>query len=543
MKRWLAGAAICFCLGAAAWRLSVRAREESADCRLTLLVDWSEARDAFARLGLSNAALLQKLHDAGAQGLLISASTVQDYLFTDSRFLRREEAEVVLGRLADRGVQGLSLKAEGQAFRIVSPQADLQRLKDVEAGFNPRLLEAAREAGFRLILRINHDPWLAKDRLFADLVRISGEDKIGVLLNTDEIPGGQDALPEWKEFLRDSRHLQLYFEFHPAKSTLKLGYAVPEATWRAHTIPSNELKDLIPSQQAARWRRAVEERSCRFLLVHVSPNDSLATFLAGLSSLHDSLLAQRWAFAWPEPRRTWKIPSALQRLIAPPAAFLVAIITPILALRTGLRKKSYASFVRILAISLIGASLTAALADNPWTRIEVVPFRGVRLAFALGWFGCFILQYSWEEWEAQLIRSIRRVDILTGLVAAAIVAYVLIRMGNASAAWKPGWEQGIRDRLEALFVARPRFKEFAVGYPLLLLGLHIRSRAKVGTFWHDGRFLIAVGMIGPVSLVNTFCHLHSPLYLAFWRSVNGILIGTLLGLLLIIVKERVEKLL
>jgi len=540
MKRLLTWAAVCLCLGAA-WRLCVRAREESADRRLTLVVDWPEVRDAAARLGLTDETLLQEVHGAGAQGLLIGALTVQDYLFSDFRFSSREEAQEVLVRLADRGIQGLSLKAERRTFRIVSSQANWDRLKDVEAGFDPELLEKAQKAGFRLILRINHDPWLAKDRLFADLAKISGEGQIGVLLNTDEIPGGKDALPEWKSFLRDSRHLQLFFEFHPAKSTLKLGYAVPAATWRAHTIPSIELKDLTPAQQAARWRRAVEERTCRFLLVHVSPNDSLTMFLAALSSLHDDLLAQRWSFDWPEPRKSWNLPSALQSLIVPPAAFLLAIVTPILALRSGLRKKTYASFARIMGITLVGASLTAALADNPWTRLEVTPFRGIRLAFALAWFGSFVLLYSWEEWKEQLTRSVRRMDILVGLVIVAVVAYVLIRMGNASAAWKPGWEQGIRDRLEDLFVARPRFKEFAVGYPLLLLGLHVRSRARAKSFWLDGRFLIGVGMIGPVSLVNTFCHLHSPLYLAFWRSVNGIVIGTLLGLLLIKGKKHSEK--
>lgn len=540
MKRLLSWAAVCLCLGAA-WRLCVRAREESADRRLTLVVDWSEVRDAAARLGLPDETLLQEVHDTGVRGLLIGASTVQDYLFTDFRFSSREEAQQVLSRLADRGIQSLSLKAEGRTFRIVSPQTDLDRLKDVEAGFNPGLLANAWAAGFHLILRINHDPWLAKDRLFADLTKISGEDKIGVLLNTDEIPGGKDALAEWKDFLRDPRHLQLFFEFHPAKSALKLGAAVPAATWRAHTIPSNELKDLTAAQQTARWRRAVEERSCRFLLVHLSPSDSFATFLSALSSLHDDLQAQRWTFDWPAPRQSWTLPTALQRLIAPPAAFLLAMVTPILALGAGLRKKSYAAFTRILGITLAGASVTAALADNPWTRIEVIPFRGIRLAFALAWLGSFVLLYSWDEWKEQLTRSVRRVDILAGLAIAALVAYALIRMGNASAAWKPGWEQGIRDRLEALFVARPRFKEFAVGYPLLLLGLHVRSRARSKSFWLDGRFLIGVGMIGPVSLVNTFCHLHSPLYLAFWRSVNGMAIGTLLGLLLIAVKKRTEK--
>ena len=118
-------------------------------------------------------------------------------------------------------------------------------------------------------------------------------------------------------------------------------------------------------------------------------------------------------------------------------------------------------------------------------------------------------------------------------------------MGNAGAGWKLGSEQLLRDRLEDLLVARPRFKEFAIGYPLLLLGLHMRSSTASLTppslFKGEGdralgegwSLLIAIGMIGPISVVNTFCHLHSPLYLALWRTANGIVLGSAIGLALL----------
>jgi len=541
MKRILAGAAFCLVLGTVAWKLTVRWREERADRRLELVVDWAEIHEATARLGLLDAVLLKKLHEAGANVLLIGAATVQDYLDADFQFSNRASAEETLQRLGDRGVAGLSLKSASGKFRLMSQRNDWDRLKDVESGFDPEFLDQARQAGFRLILRVNHDPWLAKDRLFADLAKITASEKIGVLLNTDEIPGGKDAFPEWKSFLKDQGNLQLLFEFKPAKATMKLAYAVPSTTWRAHTIAANELKDLTPDQQNARWRRAVEERSCRFLLVHLSPTDSLNSFLAALSSLRGTFESGRWVFDWPGPRRTWKFPSFANRQLAPAAALLLAVFTPVFALRAGLRKPSGFSFAIIIVLTFLGACTTAAIADNPLTRLEIVPFRGIKLAFVFAWLGSFLSLYSWPELKEQSIRPVRRLDIAAGLVAAALVSYVLIRMGNASAAWKPGWEQGIRDHLETWLVARPRFKEFAVGYPLLLLGLHLWSRARTKAFWLDGRLLIGFGMIGPISMMNTFCHLHSPLHLAFWRSLNGIIFGMLLGALLIAVKKRVMR--
>jgi hypothetical protein len=214
-------------------------------------------------------------------------------------------------------------------------------------------------------------------------------------------------------------------------------------------------------------------------------------------------------------------------------ALLLAIAVPVVALKSGRQSNTWGSYVAVTLLTLGGACLMAAFADNPLTRMQIVPFRGIKLAFVSAWLGCFWSLYSWSEIREQLYRPVRRVDILAALMAAALVAYLMIRMGNAGAGWKAGWEQGLRDRLEDWLVARPRFKEFGIGYPLLLLGFHVSARKKAKSFWKDGRFLIAMGMIGPISMVNTFCHIHSPLYLAFWRSANGIVLGALFGYILV----------
>ncbi len=112
----------------------------------------------------------------------------------------------------------------------------------------------------------------------------------------------------------------------------------------------------------------------------------------------------------------------------------------------------------------------AAVAQNPLTRLEIVPFKGIKLAFSLSWLGCFLWLYSWKEIKDQLYQAVRRVDVLIGLGLAVVIGYLVVRTGNASADWKAGWEQGIRDHLENILIARPRFKEFAIGYPLLFLG-------------------------------------------------------------------------
>ncbi|MHB9155425.1 MAG: DUF5693 family protein, partial [Endomicrobiales bacterium] len=108
-------------------------------------------------------------------------------------------------------------------------------------------------------------------------------------------------------------------------------------------------------------------------------------------------------------------------------------------------------------------------------------------------------------------------DLALAGAAAAAVAVLLIRSGNSGAEWlKP--DSGMRQFLEDLLVIRPRTKEFLIGQPLLFLG-----------FYWKRPWLIILGMIGQVSLVNTFLHAHSPVMVSLIRTFHGVWLGLLIG--------------
>lgn len=88
-------------------------------------------------------------------------------------------------------------------------------------------------------------------------------------------------------------------------------------------------------------------------------------------------------------------------------------------------------------------------------------------------------------------------------------------------------ELKFRSLLEKLLTFRPRFKEFLFGYPFLMLGL-----------WTNKRYLIYLGLIGEVSVINTFIHIHTPFHVSLLRTLLGIIIGILLGLIFIRIYER-----
>ena len=47
-----------------------------------------------------------------------------------------------------------------------------------------------------------------------------------------------------------------------------------------------------------------------------------------------------------------------------------------------------------------------------------------------------------------------------------------------------------------------------------------------------------VGALGQVSLLNTFCHLHTPLPVSLWRALLGVAIGAIIGVVAHAALER-----
>src|SRR5262249_25033659 len=80
--------------------------------------------------------------------------------------------------------------------------------------------------------------------------------------------------------------------------------------------------------------------------------------------------------------------------------------------------------------------------------------------------------------------------------------------------------------LDALLPVRPRTKEFLVGHPAFVLALALWFRGR--RQWAVPLFL--VGVLVQVSLLNTFCHIHTPLRLSLIRDVTGLVFGIAIGL-------------
>lgn len=207
------------------------------------------------------------------------------------------------------------------------------------------------------------------------------------------------------------------------------------------------------------------------------------------------------------------------------------------------------------AISLAGALLVAALLADNRHLLEIEYFRGVKLSLLapMGVAAWVIVRHwgvgatgRWSASGRNVWRELERLAAvelrawhMAALGVAAIAAYIYLgRSGHTAGLEVSTVEIQFRDWLEQALVARPRTKEFLVGYPALM--------ASGWLAWRGWRALVTpavvVGGVAVTSLVNSFEHMRTEFLLSLWRGVNGVALGLLIGAAAVIALEQAAKL-
>jgi hypothetical protein len=315
----------------------------------------------------------------------------------------------------------------------------------------------------------------------------------------------------------------------------------PRRVLRGHSLDEEEMARLTPQKVRARFVRAVSERGARFLYVRLFPGLSVEKNLEFVAALTADLRRRGFRAEPARPRygdwgKTWPIPAPARQA----AAFLAACLLPVLAFRRALPAGPVAGPLGLTAASLAAAQLVAAFLSTPEFALGLEKFRGVKAALLLPLGLSFFALYP----RAELARLFAR-PLTVGTAAAAacgalVLALYVLRSGHGSFADAGGLELRLRESLEAFFGVRPRFKEFAVGHPLLWLGFWLRANGRSGLF-SDGKLALLGGMIGQLSIVNTFCHPHMPLDLSLLRVLHGAWLGALGGGALILTAKAAGR--
>lgn len=198
--------------------------------------------------------------------------------------------------------------------------------------------------------------------------------------------------------------------------------------------------------------------------------------------------------------------------------------------------RSISAVLKIWIVTLLGGILVTALLSDMTYLFKIDQFRGVKAAFifALVLIGIYFflrphrVSAMLYVFKRIFFVPIRTISFVAVIITLTFVVLYLIRSGNNGMLAVFPFEKSIRYWLEESFLIRPRTKEFLLGYPVLLAAAYyIDHRIARDWLW----FYIIVASIGLTSMINTFCHLHTPFLISLYRSVLGLVLGFMIFIL------------
>jgi len=204
------------------------------------------------------------------------------------------------------------------------------------------------------------------------------------------------------------------------------------------------------------------------------------------------------------------------------------------------------SLAILLGINLLGGyTIVSSLADIRYI-MNVELFRGVKLAFLLPLL-LFVINYlvvfSGEEGVVKYTAGwLRRSPsyLALGLIFVALVAlyYYIGRSGHTGGVSVSELELRLREVLETIFMARPRFKEILIGYPAVMALVYLYRRYP----FKELVLILGLGvMMGSISVVNSFSHVFTAITISASRTLAGLLVGVAIGLAVLLGIWILEK--
>lgn len=591
MNAWLLAVGILISSVAAGMVAIQRLKVEQANRAVELVLDYPDVALWASADGKSVAQWLSGFNTpfsvALTEGLLTDwgaplSEPTPTYLLSEARFQQAKrmlalKAQVVLSPPAQPPY--VTVRSErGAVFYVVGEPSAIAQ---IGLGLDPLQTSQVRAGGKPIVARLFNPQGVSPLALRGSLMLAREQGATLIIFAGDQVLGYRRGLQATAQNMQANALRFGAVEFAKQMGAANLMQAMPERTVRVHSIGLAESLMLTPNEIVDRLERAVQERNIRVLYLRAAGADTtlLREILQSLSvRLHRSGYAIRESGARPfEPLQPalwlfalmgvgvgllmgwlltqWRgtgywavVPVVLgvafallcllplgRKLVALAAALLFPTVG-MLALAVASRGKAFtltnlaSLLVLPFAWSLLGAlHIVGLLGETPFF-IKADQFTGVKAAhvmpllFVLAFYAAYVAG-RWDFWREWLARPVLWGQMALTLVILGAVGLMLIRTGNEAPGAVPDWELRLRALLETVMNVRPRTKEFLIGHPALVVAVALLLTRRVQ--WLP--LAMFLGAIGQASIVNTFCHLHSPLMVSLQRTAWGVLIGIAIG--------------
>lgn len=465
--------------------------------------------------------------------------------------------------------------------------ASVFELKSIGVGFDSALPNLVRAQGLSVIGRIANPPAARESSVRWVVEELAAAGAEGAICTGDQVLGWEKAIPVAGEAFNEKGIWYGSVEFGKQAGDKKLARQTINNHFRVHSIQAAEMPQNTVSSILDRYVRAARERNIRVLLVRPPrPTDEnpITSFAAFVSKLQRTLTAEGSNAKKPQFIEAPELPSFLrlipalgglalagwlwsriplwrairfvgyallsailiailastfdagfQELALKLAALTAALVFPVWALvsvfandnRDGRAAKWIAAYFLVCAISIIGGLHVAAMLASLSYMVQVDQFLGVKIAHFVPplLIGGYLLLEA-MRWGSVASGSVRWLDVAIFTLVTAALAFTVLRTGNEAPSAVSGWELQLRDQLDRVLPQRPRTKEAFVGNPALVLALGMAATDR-------RRYLplaCLVAAIGQASIVNTFCHLHTPIEVSVIRVLTGMVLGGIVGI-------------
>jgi len=232
------------------------------------------------------------------------------------------------------------------------------------------------------------------------------------------------------------------------------------------------------------------------------------------------------------------LPEALVNLYPTAYSVIMSSFAVTLVLGFVKLKKDSLSFLALFALAILIGVVSMVILSlgmctmlsgmNYYANVEI--FRGIKLSLtvpivytAIATYYMFIKSSDFDLpalTKKVVFSEIKVYWLIIGAVLLAIVSYYLKRSGNVNTI--SDFERIMRETVTELFPARPRTKEFVVGYPALMLFVYYVKNYNLKLF----NWCFAVGAsILFASIANSYCHVFTNYFTICMRVVNGLVVG------------------
>ncbi len=564
------------------YSLSLRYRVEAKNKMVGITTDWDTVQALASGAGISVDQAVSRLKAAGLRGLVIGESTYGEALLDRISSGRLDPA------VAARFDRGFKLRFSSSKPATTAPAL----VRSVSLGLDQGGVKIARDHGLFIVARLSN-PLGATDGYVRGMVDWIDEDGATFFL-----PQGEQVLGRRLALTALQEHLKVRNIGYCTPEFAKIGGdqnmvedAVNGLTLiRLHSAQSQELDKLTTGGAIERYTKAVSERNQRMILVRPlsmaapDPVGSFGELVMGISKeiakesyelgpphgFSESgasrpifiliALAMGPALFWLASQfitnKTLRIAGAAALVLLALAcvkdqgrqiaALTAATLFPVLAfvmldVWTKSKRNVFLLFLGVSAVSLVGGLVVGGLLNGLAFFIRADVFSGVKLAHFLpmGLIGLYFFARLVSAKDSMRSPVIWGQTILALLLMVAF-GFMASRTGNDNPAGVSGVELAFRSLLEQFLVVRPRTKEFLIGHPLMVVALGMLVRHKTLGQNKGGwiALLLMVGAIGQTSMVNTMCHLHTPLTVSLTRIWVGWMMGGIIGAILWVAVRR-----